>query len=62
MTAKRSIPFMDQMIDPQLQAGMAQRIHARTVSVARGHLPMVTHPAAVVALIRAAMAPARDQP
>jgi pimeloyl-ACP methyl ester carboxylesterase len=44
----------DEAIPPDAERMFAQRMGARTVEVAAGHLAMVTHPAEVVALIKEA--------
>jgi pimeloyl-ACP methyl ester carboxylesterase len=44
----------DEAIPPDAERMFAQRMGARTVEVAAGHLAMVSHPAEVVALIKEA--------
>jgi pimeloyl-ACP methyl ester carboxylesterase len=44
----------DEALPPDAQRMFAQRMGARTVEVAAGHLAMVSHPAEVVALIKEA--------
>jgi pimeloyl-ACP methyl ester carboxylesterase len=46
----------DEAIPPDAERMFAQRMGARTVEVASSHLPMVSHPRAVVDLIEAAAA------
>jgi pimeloyl-ACP methyl ester carboxylesterase len=46
----------DHMIDPQAQGAMAARIGAKVTRVASSHVPMLSHPAEVAAVIAAAAA------
>jgi len=45
----------DRVIHPSLQETMAKRIGATTIDVASSHVPMLSHPHAVVGLIRQAI-------
>ena len=44
----------DQAVPPELERSFARRMAARTVEVVSSHVPMVSHPAEVTALIEAA--------
>lgn len=46
-----SVSSRDETISPDLQRYLAQRMHATTVEVPAGHLPMVSHAQAVADLI-----------
>ncbi len=41
----------DRAIQPDLEASMASKIHATTTTVASSHVPMLSHPDAVAAVI-----------
>jgi pimeloyl-ACP methyl ester carboxylesterase len=44
----------DRAIPPELEASMANKIHATTTTVSSSHVPMLSHPDAVVAVIEQA--------
>lgn len=44
----------DRIIPPQAERAMAKRAGARTVEISSSHVPMISHPLAVLALIRTA--------
>ncbi len=44
----------DRAINPEFERLLAKRMHATTVEIASSHLPMLSHPAAVVRLIEQA--------
>ncbi len=46
----------DRMIPPALQRAMAQKIKAKSISIAASHVPMLSHPAEVAAFIAQAAA------
>ena len=48
------VATQDQAVPPDAERQMARRMGATTVEVASGHLPMVSHPADVVALVESA--------
>lgn len=48
------VASQDRAIQPQLEASMASKIHATTTTVASSHVPMLSHPDAVAAVIEKA--------
>jgi pimeloyl-ACP methyl ester carboxylesterase len=46
----------DRGVPPNLQRDLSQRMGAKTIAVKSSHFPMISHPKAVLAIIREAAA------